>query len=168
MLRSFLQSASAHFARSRPHERPNPALLPLFGANFGENRPCSQPFSANVLKFIVYPKTTHKVDQFYRRYFVFSWKRRISYIYLLLITINLLLNILWLHCKIINFLIQWYWMIKMRKKISWLIDRLVPISESNKGQASKIFERLQTDRSLVIIKNNAPVGQCHLDKAVQV
>ena len=59
-------------------------------------------------------------------------------------------------------------MIKMRKKISGLIDRLVPISESNKGQASKIFERLQTDRSLVIIKNNAPVGQCHLDKAVQV
>jgi PHD/YefM family antitoxin component YafN of YafNO toxin-antitoxin module len=49
-------------------------------------------------------------------------------------------------------------MIKMRKKISGLIDRLVPISEFNKGQTSKIFERLQTDRSLVIIKNNAPVG----------
>ena len=47
---------------------------------------------------------------------------------------------------------------KMRKKISGLIDRLVPISEFNKGQASKIFERLQTDRSLVIIKNNVPVG----------
>ena len=46
----------------------------------------------------------------------------------------------------------------MRKKISGLIDRLVPISEFNKGQASKIFERLQTDRGLVIIKNNAPVG----------
>ena len=46
----------------------------------------------------------------------------------------------------------------MRKKISGLIDRLVPISELNKGQASKIFERLQTDRNLVIIKNNAPVG----------
>ena len=49
-------------------------------------------------------------------------------------------------------------MIKMRKKISGLIDRLVPISEFNKRQTSKIFERLQTDRSLVIIKNNAPVG----------
>ena len=46
----------------------------------------------------------------------------------------------------------------MRKKISGLIDRLVPISEFNKGQASKIFERLQADRSLVIIKNNAPIG----------
>ena len=46
----------------------------------------------------------------------------------------------------------------MRKKISGLIDRLIPISEFNKGQASKIFERLQTDRSLVIIKNNVPVG----------
>jgi len=46
----------------------------------------------------------------------------------------------------------------MRKKISGLIDRLVPISEFNKGQASKIFERLQTDRNLVIIKNNVPVG----------
>lgn len=46
----------------------------------------------------------------------------------------------------------------MRTKISGLIDRLVPISEFNKGQASKIFERLQTDRSLLIIKNNAPVG----------
>ena len=46
----------------------------------------------------------------------------------------------------------------MRKKISGLIDRLVPISEFNKGQASKIFERLQTDHSLVIIKNNVPVG----------
>ena len=46
----------------------------------------------------------------------------------------------------------------MRKEISGLIDRLVPISEFNKRQTSKIFERLQTDRSLVIIKNNAPVG----------
>ena len=46
----------------------------------------------------------------------------------------------------------------MKKKPSQLIDRLVPISEFNKGQASKIFARLAMDKNLVIVKNNLPIG----------
>jgi len=34
----------------------------------------------------------------------------------------------------------------------------VPISQFNKGQASRIFERLQTERRLMVLKNNAPAA----------
>jgi len=34
----------------------------------------------------------------------------------------------------------------------------VPISQFNKGQASKIFERLQTEQRLMVLKNNAPAA----------
>lgn len=46
----------------------------------------------------------------------------------------------------------------MKKKPAQLIDRLIPISDFNKGQASKIFTRLQIDKSLIIVKNNLPIG----------
>lgn len=46
----------------------------------------------------------------------------------------------------------------MKKQYDSLINRLIPISEFNKGQASKIFTRLQKDRQLVVIKNNLPIA----------
>lgn len=37
-----------------------------------------------------------------------------------------------------------------------MINKLVPISDFNKGQASKIFDRLGKEKSLVVLKNNSP------------
>lgn len=37
-----------------------------------------------------------------------------------------------------------------------LLQSLVPISQFNKGQASKIFDRLHTERELIVLKNNQP------------
>lgn len=37
-----------------------------------------------------------------------------------------------------------------------LLERLVPISQFNKGQASKIFDRLHSERELIVLKNNQP------------
>ena len=34
----------------------------------------------------------------------------------------------------------------------------VPISQFNKGQAAKIFERLKTEQRLMVLKNNAPAA----------
>ena len=34
----------------------------------------------------------------------------------------------------------------------------VPISQFNKGQASKIFDRLKTEQRLMVLKNNAPAA----------
>ena len=34
----------------------------------------------------------------------------------------------------------------------------VPISQFNKGQASKIFERLKTEQRMLVLKNNAPAA----------
>ena len=34
----------------------------------------------------------------------------------------------------------------------------IPISQFNKGQASKIFERLKTEQRLMVLKNNAPAA----------
>jgi prevent-host-death family protein len=38
------------------------------------------------------------------------------------------------------------------------IDRFVPITLFNKGQSSKIFERVKTERELIVLKNNAPAA----------
>jgi prevent-host-death family protein len=38
------------------------------------------------------------------------------------------------------------------------IDRLVPITLFNKGQSSRIFERVKTERELIVLKNNAPAA----------
>ncbi len=37
-----------------------------------------------------------------------------------------------------------------------LLKSLVSITQFNKGQASKIFDRLKTERRIVVLKNNAP------------
>ena len=37
-----------------------------------------------------------------------------------------------------------------------LLQTLVPISQFNKGQAAKIFDRLHSERELIVLKNNQP------------
>lgn len=37
-----------------------------------------------------------------------------------------------------------------------LLNSLVPITQFNRGQASRIFDRLRTERQLVVLKNNQP------------
>jgi antitoxin StbD len=37
-----------------------------------------------------------------------------------------------------------------------LLKSLVSITQFNKGQAAKIFDRLKTERRIVVLKNNAP------------
>lgn len=37
-----------------------------------------------------------------------------------------------------------------------MLDCLIPITQFNKGQASRIFDRLRTEKQLVVLKNNAP------------
>ncbi len=35
-----------------------------------------------------------------------------------------------------------------------VLQRLIPISQFNKGQASKIFDRLRAEKELIVLKNN--------------
>ena len=35
-----------------------------------------------------------------------------------------------------------------------LLQSLVPISQFNKGQAAEIFDRLHSERELIVLKNN--------------
>lgn len=37
-----------------------------------------------------------------------------------------------------------------------VLQSLIPISQFNKGQASKIFDRLHTEKELIVLKNNQP------------
>ena len=37
-----------------------------------------------------------------------------------------------------------------------LLQSLVPISQFNKGQAAKIFDRLRSEKELIVLKNNQP------------
>ena len=37
-----------------------------------------------------------------------------------------------------------------------ILKCLVPISQFNKGQASKIFDRLRSEKELIVLKNNQP------------
>ena len=37
-----------------------------------------------------------------------------------------------------------------------ILQCLVPISQFNKGQASKIFDRLRSEKELIVLKNNQP------------
>ena len=37
-----------------------------------------------------------------------------------------------------------------------LLNSLVPITQFNKGQASKVFDRVKTEGQLVVLKNNVP------------
>ncbi len=38
------------------------------------------------------------------------------------------------------------------------LKSLVPITQFNRGQASRIFDRLRTERQLVVLKNNQPAA----------
>ena len=37
-----------------------------------------------------------------------------------------------------------------------MINKLIPITQFNKGQASRIFERLSKEKELIVLKNNKP------------
>lgn len=37
-----------------------------------------------------------------------------------------------------------------------LLQSLIPISQFNKGQAAKIFDRLHSEKELIVLKNNQP------------
>lgn len=37
-----------------------------------------------------------------------------------------------------------------------LLQSLIPISQFNRGQAAKIFDRLHSERELIVLKNNQP------------
>ena len=37
-----------------------------------------------------------------------------------------------------------------------LLKSLVPITQFNRGQAAKIFDRLRTEKRLIVLKNNQP------------
>lgn len=39
-----------------------------------------------------------------------------------------------------------------------IVNQIVSISCFNKGQAAKIFDRLKTDKQMVVVKNNNPVA----------
>ena len=39
-----------------------------------------------------------------------------------------------------------------------ILKSLVPITQFNRGQASRIFDRLRTERQLVVLKNNQPTA----------
>ncbi len=39
-----------------------------------------------------------------------------------------------------------------------LLNSLVPITQFNRGQASRIFDRLHTESQLVVLKNNQPAA----------
>lgn len=38
------------------------------------------------------------------------------------------------------------------------MNRLVPITQFNKGQASRIFDRVRNERQIIVLKNNAPTA----------
>lgn len=42
--------------------------------------------------------------------------------------------------------------------ISEVLEKLVPITQFNQGQASKYFSRAKNGESFVVIKNNAPIS----------
>ena len=39
-----------------------------------------------------------------------------------------------------------------------ILNSLVPITQFNRGQASRIFDRLHTENQLVVLKNNQPAA----------
>ena len=39
-----------------------------------------------------------------------------------------------------------------------VLNSLISITQFNKGQASKIFDRLRTERQLIVLKNNTPAN----------
>ena len=39
-----------------------------------------------------------------------------------------------------------------------VLESLVPITQFNRGQASRIFDKLQTKNQLIVLKNNQPIA----------
>ena len=39
-----------------------------------------------------------------------------------------------------------------------ILDSLVPITQFNRGQTSRIFDRLHTENRLIVLKNNQPAA----------
>ena len=39
-----------------------------------------------------------------------------------------------------------------------ILDSFVPITQFNRGQASRIFDRLHTENRLIVLKNNQPAA----------
>jgi len=39
-----------------------------------------------------------------------------------------------------------------------LLKNLIPITQFNKGKATSLFDRLKTERQLIVLKNNAPTA----------
>ena len=39
-----------------------------------------------------------------------------------------------------------------------ILDSLVPITQFNRGQASRIFDRLHNENQLIVVKNNQPAA----------
>ena len=39
-----------------------------------------------------------------------------------------------------------------------ILDSLVPITQFNRGQASRIFDRLHSESQLIVLKNNQPAA----------
>jgi len=50
---------------------------------------------------------------------------------------------------------RWRMVFMMQNTVN-ILNSLVPITQFNKGQAAKIFDRVKTERQLVVLKNNAP------------
>ena len=48
-------------------------------------------------------------------------------------------------------------MMQKRVSVEGIMNRIVPITRFNKGEASKIFEEIKTDGTKVVLKNNDPV-----------
>ena len=43
-------------------------------------------------------------------------------------------------------------------EIREVLERLVPITQFNKGKASQLFSRVQTGNPLIVMKNNSPIA----------
>jgi len=43
-------------------------------------------------------------------------------------------------------------------QIAHTLHSLVPISQFSKGQAAQVFDRLRTEKQLIVLKNNAPAA----------
>lgn len=39
-----------------------------------------------------------------------------------------------------------------------ILDRLVPITQFNRGKASRVFDRLHNEKQLIVLKNNQPAA----------
>ena len=41
-------------------------------------------------------------------------------------------------------------------KVNEIMNSLVPVTQFNRGQASRIFDRIQSEKCLIVLKNNQP------------